>query len=235
MTTQTSPEVSPRKSVIVLVLAAATILICWSIPPAKVGDETGVSMDLPDHVGLMDGEPSAISQAELSILPPDTQFARKTYGMFSDSNRILCSIVLSGREKRSIHRPERCLPGQGWSVIGSKVIDIPLDSGHPLKATCLLLSRPVTLPNGSHRNLQAYYLYWYVGRAVSTPYSFERVMLTNWDLVVHRQNQRWAYIIYMEPITEGFQADGKSAEETLSDLKDFIRQSVPFFVKSEMR
>ena len=73
-----------------------------------------------------------------------------------------------------------------------------------------------------------------MGRSVSTPYSFERVLLTNWDLVVHRQNQRWAYIIYMADITEGLVPGGKSADETLGDLKDFIRQSVPFFVKSEM-
>lgn len=236
MTTQTSPEISPRKSVIVLVLAVLVVALCWLIPPASVGDETGVVMQLPDHVGLLAGFPEAVSQAELSILPPDTTFARMTYGD-ADSNRldrVLCSIVLSGREKRSIHRPERCLPGQGWSVIGSQIIDVSLQSGHPLKATCLLLSRPITLNDGTPRNLEAYYLYWYVGRSVSTPYSFERVLLTNWDLVVHRKNQRWAYIIYMGYVTQGLKADGKSPQETLDAIKDLIRQSAPFFVKSEM-
>jgi hypothetical protein len=114
MTTQTSPEISPRKSVIVLVLAVLVVALCWLIPPASVGDETGVVMQLPDHVGLLAGFPEAVSQAELSILPPDTTFARMTYGD-ADSNRldrVLCSIVLSGREKRSIHRPERC-PARG--------------------------------------------------------------------------------------------------------------------------
>jgi hypothetical protein len=237
MTTQTSPEINPRKSIIVLVLAIATVVGCWLIPPANVGDETGVVMNLPDHVGYLQGFPEAVSQAELSILPPDTTFARMTYGsLYSDRlNRILCSIVLSGREKRSIHRPERCLPGQGWSVIGSNIIDVPLASGHPLKVTALLLTRPVTMPDSSHRNLQSYYLYWYVGRSVSTPYSFKRVLLTNWDLVVHRTNQRWAYIIVSAPITEGFEPDGKNGPETLAALKDFIRDSTPFFVKSEIQ
>jgi hypothetical protein len=231
-----APEIDPRKSVIVLVLAVITVVICWMIPSASEGDDTGVVMNLPDHVGLLAGFPAQVSQAELAILPPDTTFARQAYGS-PDSNpfhRILCSIVLSGREKRSIHRPERCLPGQGWSVIGSTITDVPLASGHPLKATALLLSRPVTTSDGKTRNLEAYYLYWYVGRDVSTPYSFERVLLTNWDLVVHRKNQRWAYIIYMGYITQGFEPDGKSPEETLAGIKDFIRQSAPFFVKSEM-
>jgi hypothetical protein len=236
MTTQASPEISPRKSLIVLVLAVLVVALCWLTPPASVGDETGVVMQLPDHVGLLAGFPETVSQAELSILPPDTTFARMTYGPPESDrlNRILCSIVLSGREKRSIHRPERCLPGQGWSVIGSQIIDVPTRSGHPLKATCLLLSRPITMNDGTTRNLEAYYLYWYIGRSVSTPYSFERVLLTNWDLVVHRKNQRWAYVIYMGYVTQGLEADGKSPQETLDAIKDFIRQSAPFFVKSEM-
>ena len=230
-----TPTISQRTSVIVLVLAVVTIVGCWLIPAANVGDETGVTMALPDHVGTLEGYYEPVSQAELEILPPDTTFARKTYGSpFADRlDRILCSIVLSGREKRSIHRPERCLPGQGWSVLDSKVIDVPLDSGHPLKVTALLLSRPVTLSDGTSRQLQSYYLYWYVGRKVSTPYSFVRVMLTNWDLVVNRFNQRWAYVIVSKPITEGFEPDGKNAEQTLDELKYFIRESVPAYVDSE--
>jgi hypothetical protein len=146
----------------------------------------------------------------------------------------MCSIVLSGREKRSIHRPERCLPGQGWTVIGSNIIDVPLDSGHPLKVTALLLSRPQPMRDGTTRTLQSYYLYWYVGRTVSTPYSFVRVMLTNWDLVVHRFNQRWAYIIVTKPITGSIFPHGRNADQTLAELKDFIRAAAPSFVKSEM-
>ena len=232
----TPPVISQRASVTVLVLAIVTVVGCWLIPAANVGDETGVTMALPDHVGTLEGYYEPVSQAELAILPPDTTFARKTYGSpFSDRlDRILCSIVLSGREKRSIHRPERCLPGQGWSVLDSKVIDVTLDSGHPLKVTALFLSRPVTLQDGTSRQLQSYYLYWYVGRKVSTPYSFVRVMLTNWDLVVHRFNQRWAYVIVSKPITEGFEPDGKNADQTLDELKYFIRESVPAYVNSEM-
>jgi hypothetical protein len=235
----TSPILSRRNSWIVLALAIVTVVVCWLVPAANVGDETGVVMDLPDDIGNLEGVPQAISEAEHQILPPDTTFARKAYGPFSlpDSdwiNRFTCSIVLSGREKRSIHRPERCLPGQGWSILDSQVIDVPLKSGHPLKVTALLLTRPVTLSNGTTRNLQFYYLYWYVGRKVSTPYSFVRVLLTNWDLVAHRFNQRWAYIICAAYVTDNFETNGRTAPQTLAQLKDFIRAAAPAFVKSEM-
>jgi hypothetical protein len=234
--TRTAPEIPARVGVIVLGLVIVTVVVCWLIPPASTGDETGVVMDLPDTIGSLEGVKGEISQAELAILPPDTEFARKTYAPFivpnDDSiNRILCSIVLSGREKRSIHRPERCLPGQGWTVIDSRVIDVPLASGHPLKVTALHLRRPVL--NGT-RMLESWYLYWYVGRKVSTPYSAVRVLLTNWDLIVHRTNQRWAYVIVSKPITAGFETSGLNSAQTLQQLKDFIRVSVPYFVKSEM-
>lgn len=234
-----SPILSQRTSWIVIILAVITVMACWLVPAANVGDETGVVMNLPDEIAGLQGIPQPVSQAEHEILPPDTTFARKSYGSFSlpDSDwlhRFTCSIVLSGREKRSIHRPERCLPGQGWSVIDSQVMEVPLQSGRPLKVTALLLTRPVTLRDGTSRQLEFYYLYWYVGRKVSTPYSFVRVLLTNWDLVVHRFNQRWAYVICAAYVTDGLEIPGRNQAQTLAQLKDFIRVAVPRFVKSEM-
>ena len=36
-------------------------------------------------------------------------------------DQVLVSIVLSGHDlDNSIHRPERCLPAQGWTIVDSK-------------------------------------------------------------------------------------------------------------------
>ena len=237
MSSAASPTViNPRKGFIVLGLALFTIASCWFVPPEQAGNETGVVMDLPNRIGPLWSFPEKVSRSELAILPSDTTFARETYGLPTSDrlDRILCSIVLSGREKRSIHRPERCLPGQGWSIRDSKVIAVDLASGHPLSVMALLLDRPVALTDGRTVSLQSYYLYWYVGKKVATPYSFERVLLTNWDLVRYRLNQRWAYVIVSAYITQGFRPNGRDPEQTLELLKQFIRASVPAFVKSEM-
>ena len=93
---------------------------------------------------------------------------------------------------------------------------------------------PVSLADGRTARLESYYLYWYVGKDVATPYSFERVLLTNWDLVRYRLNQRWAYVIVSAYITQGFRPNGHDPEQTLDLLKQFIRDSVPGFIKSEM-
>lgn len=232
-----NPQVDFLKAGIVLGLTLMTVLICWLVPEPQVGGEAGVEMDnLPYHIGPLYAFTEPVSDIERYILPPDTSYTRKTYGEpASDRNdRILCSIILSGKERRSIHRPERCLLSQGWRMNSSHTETVTLASGRPLKATALLLERPTTTPDGRPFTLRCYFLYWFVGKGITTPYQFERILMTNWDLLVHRVNQRWAYVIVSANISKDWRPDGKNEEETLDMLKQFIRDSAPSYMISEM-
>ena len=125
------PQQRLARAAFVLGLTLLTYLVCVLMPAPKAGGEAGVVMDLPSHIGQLYGNDEEVSKAELYILPQDTTFARKTYGDIGAprEKRILCSIVLSGAERRSIHRPERCLPSQGWRIDSSHTETIPLASG----------------------------------------------------------------------------------------------------------
>ena len=68
--------------------------------PVKAADWTG-------------GELGGMTEVERKLLPSDTEGARRVYTDKS-GNEVYCSLVLAGREVTSIHRPELCLPGQGW-------------------------------------------------------------------------------------------------------------------------
>jgi len=232
-----NPRIDFLKSGFVLGLTLVTALICWLVPEPQVGGEAGVQMDnLPYHIGPLYAFSEPVSDVERYILPPDTSYTRKTYGDSSASRneRILCSIILSGKERRSIHRPERCLPGQGWRIDSSHTETVTLASGRPLQVTALLLERPTTSADGRPFTLRSYFLYWFVGKGVTTPFQFERILMTNWDLLLHRVNQRWAYVIVSANITKDWNPDGRSPEETLDMLKQFIRDSAPFYMISEM-
>jgi hypothetical protein len=231
-----NPKADFIKAGLVLGLTLLTVLICWYVPPAKMGGEAGVEMDLPAKVGSLYAFSESVSAGELQILPPDTTFARKTYGQLSSprSDRILCSIILSGKEKRSIHRPERCLPAQGWSIDSSHTETVTLDSGRKLDVTALLLERPMTMEDGRPFALHCYYLYWFVGKGITTPFQTKRILMTNWDLLAHRINQRWAYVIVSANISRDWNPDGMGPEQTLEMLKQFIRQSAPSYMISEM-
>ena len=232
-----NPGAAYVKAGFVLGLTVLTVLLCWLTPAPKMGGESGVVMDnLPTQIGNLYAFSEPVSEAEHLILPPDTTYTRKTYGEpdAPRNDRILCSIILSGKEKRSIHRPERCLPAQGFRIDSSHTESLTLASGHPLQVTALQLEHPMTLADGRPFTMRSYFLYWFVGKGITTPYQTERILMTNWDLLFHRVNQRWAYVIVSANITQDWRPDGLGQEETLEMLKEFIRESAPYYMVSEM-
>jgi hypothetical protein len=234
--TSPSQGASYVRAAYVLGLTLLTVLICWLVPAPKAEGEAGVVMQLPDHVGDLYALPEDISPAELYILPKDTTFARDSYGpigMPHGTGRILCSIILSGAERRSIHRPERCLPAQGWRIKSSNTETIPLASGRNLDVTALLLAKPAEI-NGIQFERRQYFLYWFVGKNITTPSQTVRIFMTYWDMLAHRVNQRWAYVIVSKDISQSWDPDGESPEQTLAELKQFIHDAAPTFMKSEM-
>ena len=114
--TETSPVPDDSNKVplwrcgVVLLLTVVVGLTYWFNPPLKVQSKAGVVMNLPVTIGDFFGKEGQITQTEHELLPKDTEFARKYY-QDSHGNQIECSIVLSGAEQRSIHRPEGCLTG----------------------------------------------------------------------------------------------------------------------------
>ncbi len=130
------------RGVVIVLLAAGTVAAClWGSPPAKKS-EPGVVMELPGSLTGLWGSDQPVSESEKVILPADTEFAKKIY---SDGlgNDIHCQIVLAGAEKRSIHRPEVCLPAQGWTIKSGEVVPVKLADGKTLEVMKLTVVRPV--------------------------------------------------------------------------------------------
>jgi hypothetical protein len=208
-------------------------LAYWFNPPLDVQPQAGVLMDLPVFVGDYFGKQGEITQIEHELLPKDTEFARRFY-QDNHGHQINCSIVLSGAEQRSIHRPEACLTGQGWSIVGQDYIPIPLESGHKMVARKLTLERQVPGPNNEQITVTAFYIYWFVGQNASTPSEMKRVLLSNWDRVIHNRSHRWAYVSVFSLVTDNLRPNGADAAQTEALLVDFTRQIVPTFQISEM-
>ncbi len=209
--------------------AGLAVLSLHLTEDANTDTQAGVIMELPGYIKGFVGEEQEISQAELIILPGDTEFARKVYR--DARSDILCSIVLSGGERRSIHRPEACLPGQGWTVRGGEVVNIPLTDGRDLDVMKLSLVRQVAVGPGKTINVRSLYLYWFVGHDVMTPYHGRRVFLTSWDRVVRNINHRWAYVIVSATVTDNLRPNGLDEAQTLEMLKDFTAEIAPTFLK----
>ena len=206
-------------------------------PPPTVPSRAGVVMSLPGYVrsgsGYI-GTPAAVSQAELTILPKDTEFARNNYSDYPDPDHVFCGIVLSGAMQQSIHRPEVCLVGQGWTIINQETIPVVLPSGHLLRVKNLTIKKNVVTDAGRSFTITEYNMYWFVGENVTTPYHWMRIFLSSWDRIVHDRAHRWAYVTVSSPITEGLIPNGKNAAQTKAMMIDFIKAVVPTFQKDEM-
>ena len=227
-----SPEASRTlilRASAVVALAAVAVVACVFISPETGTSEAGIRMELPGTVGILWGTDQPVSESEKVMLPPDTQFAKKLYsdGLGTD---IHCQIVLAGAEKRSIHRPEICLPAQGWTVKSGEVVPVTLANGKTLDVMKLDVVRPVTLNNGETQELTTLFCYWFVGKDATTPHHISRVLKTNFDILLHNTNHRWAYVVVSSPVLKGFVSGGLDEVQTLGKLKDFIGEMAPMIM-----
>lgn len=207
--------------------------LVFAIPASPEMSPMGLRIELPDSVGLWDGEDQEISERELEVLAPDTKFARKIYrNAFGDE--VLVSIVLSGDDMvNSIHRPERCLPAQGWSVEWSETRTIDISETHKtLEATRLNTMRTAKLTNGEDLTIRGYNYYWFVGYNDITPSHTERTLFDMRDRVLYGYNQRWAYITVAASITDNLQRFGKDAKASEKMMEGLIQELIPYL---EMR
>lgn len=68
-------------------------------------------------------EPLGVSEAELKALPGDTQFDKRLY-TDADGVTYLTTLVIGGKSKSSIHRPELCLPSQGHQMLSPRDLTV---------------------------------------------------------------------------------------------------------------
>lgn len=205
----------------------------------------GIHMELPKMVGgIWYGRDQEVSDKERNSLGSDTEFFRKLYTN-ARGDEILASIVLAGQDMNtSIHRPEWCLPAQGWTIAGSKTTRVMQDGRAALTTTRLhnfrLLQDPETgkpiLDNkGSHVALQNLDYYWFVGFDGVTSSHLSRNLIDISDRLRHGYNQRWAFVTVAANVTEGFRRDGLNEAATDAMLQDFIRKLSPLIHRETVR
>ena len=209
--------------VVIGLLIVTSVLLASSVD-VRIVDEAGIRVVLPDKVGDWQGSEilycqnrdcqknfraseisisntcpacgSAVGPMTLSekeILPADTVLLRKEYTSPS-GRRVYATIVLSGKERVSIHRPQVCLVGQGNEITHSEEISVPLEGRNPLDVMTLELLRRVRNAEGTQFEASSYYAYWFVGKGRETASHTQRMIWMATDRIFHNVAHRWAYI-----------------------------------------
>lgn len=130
------------------------------------------------------------SLGEQRLLPEDTEIMRKIY---SGPGReyFHVTVVVSGRDRQSIHRPQFCLPGQGNTIVNERVVRVPCPGGAQVSLMFLDLKRSDQNAGAAGRSC---YAYWFVTHGHETPSHLARLFWMAWDTLVHNTRTRWAYV-----------------------------------------
>ena len=214
-----------RRLVILQLVLLGGLSLAFVLPKDIKLQPVGMRLALPEFVGDWRGTDQEASKGERDILGPDTQFVRKVYRKGTDE--IFVSIVVSGPDMNtSIHRPERCLPAQGWTVADSQPVAIALPSSR-LQATRLQNIKNVPLPNGQPFKVRSLNYYWFVGHSDATPSHYERTWIDIRDRVLKGRNQQWAYVTIGSVITKDFKVFGTDEKQTDDLIRTFISNLIP--------
>jgi len=184
-----------------------------------------MKIDLPERV--LDCVSTNVPEPEgvLSYLPPDTSYAERHY-QAPDGFDMSGTLVLMGADRTSIHKPDYCLPGQGWNIITKKTASLAIAGATPyeLPVSEWVVSNSLQTPDGRKETVSGVYIFWFVADGEETPSHLEMV-IKRLPLHLLRTGvlQRWAYVSYFS-ICEPGQEDTAFAR-----MEKLIAASVPEF------
>jgi len=195
-----------------------TLLYCHNPgEPREVVDGSLQAGDPCPHCGWALEE---MAIAEKMLLPPDTVVKKMQYADPVEQRRVYFSIVLSGKDRASIHRPEVCLVGPDSEITHSFVHRVPLSDGRDLPVRILEMVIRARDREGNTHQFASYYAYWFAGVNRETHSHLQRMIWMAWDRLFRNQSSRWAYLSL---------AGGRVPGQTgyLAEIDAFIREAYP--------
>lgn len=216
------------KSGAALALGVGVMVVCWATPSAAQLAESSFREGLPETV---DGCPSlalTMTSKERALFDETVKLDRRLY-LTPDNRQVLVTVVLSGRVKKTLHQPERCLPDQGWIISSRQVVPLHLKDGRELQATVLSLFRDVIKEDGSRVRMRALNLYWYQGsEGYSTPSYDMSTFVSYRDAILQNLNHRWGQASFFMKVSEheiGAMEDPLEELSAIQSLSSFAEEA----------
>jgi hypothetical protein len=181
------------------------------------------SVYLPE-VANFTSTPRPIDDSVLEWLPKDTTYGQRAY-QAADGFEAAVSVVLMGTDRTSIHRPELCLPAQGWVIDKEEQRTIPMKQPYPylLPVKVITSHSERALPDGRKIKASSLFVYWFVSenQVMSVHFDYQLSILTH--LLSKGELQRWAYVSCFAVCAEG------GEEQTFQRIKELVTVAVPQF------
>ena len=153
------------------------------IKATPIPGSVSMKIDLPDRV--LDFTSTNIPETDvvLGYLPKDTSFAERRY-LAGDGFQASTTIVMMGADRTSIHRPDYCLPGQGWSIGSKTAATIPIGGGQPYELPVMkwVIHNSFQTPDGQKQAVSGIYVFWFVADHEQTADNVQRMWWLARDL-----------------------------------------------------
>ncbi|MGN0846104.1 MAG: exosortase/archaeosortase family protein [Kiritimatiellia bacterium] len=171
--------------------------------------EKGREGGCPACGGALEGN----SLGERTILPADTRITKRVYATPRAS--FLVSAVVGGTSKSSLHRPELCMPAQGFLMRDPQDLDI---GGRPFHAIRLESPRaPSTVLSYTFFN-QA---------GVHTASHVRRILVDTWDRSVLNRIDRWVMVTVSASGADGFSLENPLDRAALESFLLKLAEKLP--------
>ncbi|MBQ6137242.1 MAG: exosortase-associated EpsI family protein, partial [Kiritimatiellae bacterium] len=157
---------------------AAAMAVQSTTPDVTVADPPDVHLS---EIAGCESSPLEPSEAELKVLPSDTRIEKQLYTC-ADGEWFQVSVVVGGTSKSSIHRPELCLPAQGFQMTSPRTVEV-----------CGVDWRFLTLEARGERPLGFAYTF-FNQEGFRTASHVRRIVRDVWDRSVRNRIDRWVMV-----------------------------------------
>ncbi len=194
------------RAVVIPVLATLLVVavMAWQgmgVDPVLCEAPTARLAEIPGYTS----EPLEPTEAERETLPADTQFDKRLYTA-ADGTWFQVSLVIGGKSKSSIHRPELCLPTQGFQMMNPRNLDAAGVDWHA-----------VTLARGGLPPLGFAYTFFNQD-GFRTSSHVRRILCDVLDRSFRARIDRWAMVT-----VNGSRADDASLAAFLAHLREVVK------------
>ena len=168
--------------------------------------------DFPKQIGQWSGREGRFDQKIYDILGVDDSFLGDYKTLDEKQINLYIGYYKSQREGDLIHSPKNCMPGAGWNITRTSLVDLNISQRNPNKIKVIKL----IMQKGKERQVV---LYWFQsrGRVISSEY-WQKIYLV-WDAIFKHRTDG-SFVRLVAPISE-------SEAETTRYMEKFAQQLFP--------
>ncbi len=195
------------------------------IRTAPIPESKRLEIQLPELVLEYKSEAVPVDKNFLDYMPEDTSINQRRY-LAADKFWLEMNVVLMGRDRTSIHKPEFCLTGQGWMIDEGKTVTgaIPMERPQRYELPVRIFeARHEFGPREQPETWKGIYIFWFVADHQLTASHWTRNWSMAKELLRSGTLQRWAYISCFAVCRPG------QEEATRQRMEKFIQSAAPQF------